>query len=180
MSDLWDWWSSRIFSSISLFWLGANLHWLMWSRGRGWSGSWSPNSACRAQGSKAPDRAKHQPSCDWQVEVYLQRVRAQQSMSDKWARQSTGGHVVTQLQTQQVPAEDKDVEQRQYTFKKSPISHIISNSTRPASTTVNLLLSPSLLYFFTSTLASCLTLTKGSFCYITCPSTVSIEASGCL
>lgn len=48
--DLWDLWSSRIFSSISLFWVGANLHWLMWSRGRGWSGSWSPNSACGAQG----------------------------------------------------------------------------------------------------------------------------------
>lgn len=47
LSDLWDLWSSRIFSSISLFWLGANVSWLMKSKGRGWSGSWSPNSACK-------------------------------------------------------------------------------------------------------------------------------------
>lgn len=38
---------------------------------------------------------------------YLQCVWAQQSVSNKWARQSTWGYVFTQLQAQQVPAGEK-------------------------------------------------------------------------
>lgn len=42
-----------------------------------------------------------------QVVPYLQRVRSQQSVSDERARQSTGGYIFTELQTQQVPTEEE-------------------------------------------------------------------------
>lgn len=122
-SYLCDLWSSRIFSSISLLWLGAKVCWLMKSRGRGWSGSWSPNSACEAFTqylvNKIQPRTQHEKNKkhqytkyinDWMhtveisnLKLYLQRVWAQQSMSDKWTRQTSGCYIVAKLQTQEVP-----------------------------------------------------------------------------
>lgn len=88
-SDLCDLWSSRIFSSISLLWLGAKVCWLMKSRGRGWSGSWSPNSACEAFTqylvNKIQPRTQHEKNKkhqytkyinDWMHTVQISRFKA--------------------------------------------------------------------------------------------------------